>query len=187
MKYIELTTWCLIIFSRQNTMYTVTHLFCTIYLLHLSLNLMLLTSISFIVGMDKRLWNSQLKACNLKYGIYGNKTKKSNKSCTKYPTHMQHKITQSTIVYTNVTTNISYRALNQIQQFHINHFHVIINTSWLNLKETVLNFVCRAKHWDFCETKLTVSPGTSLQVNCYIAGNSLNLAATAVVVNICGY
>ena len=121
-----------------------------------------------------------------KISHYGNKTKKSNKSCTKYPTHMQHKITQSTIVYTNVTTNISYRALNQIQQFHINHFHVIINTSWLNLKETVLNFVCRAKHWDFCETKLTVSPGTSLQVNCYIAGNSLNLAATAVVVNIVG-
>ena len=55
-----------------------------------------------------------------------------------------------------------------------------------------LNFVCRGKHWDLRQTKLTVSPGTSLQVNCYIAGNveagkSLNLAATAVVVNICGY
>ena len=36
---------------------------------------MLLTSISFIVGMDKRLWNSQLKACNLKYGIMATKQK----------------------------------------------------------------------------------------------------------------
>ena len=36
---------------------------------------MLLTSISFIVGMDKRLWNSQLKACNLKYGIIATKQK----------------------------------------------------------------------------------------------------------------
>ena len=36
---------------------------------------MLLTSISFIVGMDKRLWNPQLKACNLKYGIMATKQK----------------------------------------------------------------------------------------------------------------
>ena len=36
---------------------------------------MLLTSISFIVGMDKRLWNSQLKAYNIKYGIMATKQK----------------------------------------------------------------------------------------------------------------